>query len=318
MGENDEETIGHFLKCIEADPNNIKAYIQIGIIYLKNKNLDKSLNYLSKAYDIDQKNILCLTALGNVYQEKKDLDKAEGYLKKAYHLDHGNVNTLCCYGDVLFSLGKYEDAIKKYEKALKIKEIADVHFNLAHCYYLVEQFDYAVSHYVSALKIKKNTRHDYYYYLASALLASGRTKDAIKCYRCAIRLYDKKGYYYYNLGNAYFIYKKYAKAIKTLEKAVQIETIYPSKGKLALNMRDVNYLTFKCFFNLPTINYEKCSTLIQGLIKEEPNNIEYLDYFANLQERKNRKEEAIATYKAIMKLDPQNENAKNSLSRLEG
>lgn len=318
MGENDEETIGHFLKCIEADPNNIKAYIQIGIIYLKNKNLDKSLNYLSKAYDIDQKNILCLTALGNVYQEKKDLDKAEGYLKKAYHLDHGNVNTLCCYGDVLFSLGKYEDAIKKYEKALKIKEIADVHFNLAHCYYLVEQFDYAVSHYVSALKIKKNTRHDYYYYLASALLASGRTKDAIKCYRCAIRLYDKKGYYYYNLGNAYFIYKKYAKAIKTLEKAVQIETIYPSKGKLALNMRDVNYLTFKCFFNLPTINYEKCSTLIQGLIKEEPNNIEYLDYFANLQERTNRKEEAIATYKAIMKLDPQNENAKNSLSRLEG
>ena len=136
--------------------------------------------------------------------------------------------------------------------------------------------------------------------------------------RCAIRLYDKKGYYYNNLGNAYFIYKKYAKAIKTLEKAVQIETIYPSKGKLALNMRDVNYLTFKCFFNLPTINYEKCSTLIQGLIKEEPNNIEYLDYFANLQERKNRKEEAIATYKAIMKLDPQNENAKNSLSRLEG
>ena len=95
-----------------------------------------------------------------MYQEKKDLDKAEGYLKKAYHLDHGNVNTLCCYGDVLFSLGKYEDAIKKYEKALKIKEIADVHFNLAHCYYLVEQFDYAVSHYVIALKIKKNTRHD--------------------------------------------------------------------------------------------------------------------------------------------------------------
>ena len=38
MGENDNDTIEHFLKCIKVDPTNIKAYIQIGIIYLKNKN----------------------------------------------------------------------------------------------------------------------------------------------------------------------------------------------------------------------------------------------------------------------------------------
>lgn len=317
MGENDNDTIEHYLKCIKSDPTNIKAYIQIGIIYLKNKNLQKSQNYLNKAYEIDQKNILCLTALGNVYQEMKDLENAELYLKKAYYLDHNNVNTLCCYGDILFSLGKYDEAIKKYEKALKSIDIAEVHFNLAHCYYLVEQFDYAVSHYVSALKIKKNTRHDYYYYLACALLASGRIKDSIKCFRCAIKLNDRKSYYYYNLGNAYYLYKKYVKAIKSIEKSVQIETIYPSKGKQALNMKDLNFLLFKSYFSLPTINYDKCEGLIKGLIKEDPNNLEYLDYLASLQEKTNRTHEAIQTYKSIEKIDPNNENAKMSLSRLE-
>lgn len=317
MGENDNDTIEHFLKCIKVDPTNIKAYIQIGIIYLKNKNVQKSLTYLSKAYEIDQKNILCLVGLGNVYQEMKDLEKAENYLKQAYHLDHNNVNALCCYGDVLFCLGKYDEAIKKYEKALKSTDIAEVHFNIAHCYYLVEQFDYAVSHYISALKIKKNTRHDYYYYLACALLASGRTKDAIKCFRCAIKLNDRKSFYYFNLGNAYFVYKKFAKAILCVERAIQVETVYPTKGKQSLNMKDANFLLFKSYFAMPSINYEKCEALIKGLIREEPNNVEYLDYLASLQEKTNRTQEAIQTYKSIEKIDPNNENAKNSLSRLE-
>ena len=83
-------------------------------------------------------------------------------LKNALQIDHNDVNALSSYGDVLFSMKKYEEAIKKYEKALKFSEIAEVHFNLGHCYYLIEQFDYAVSHYINALKIKKNTRHTIY------------------------------------------------------------------------------------------------------------------------------------------------------------
>ena len=50
MGENDNETIEHYLKCIKSDPTNIKAYIQIGIIYLKNKNLQLTTDHAKYSY----------------------------------------------------------------------------------------------------------------------------------------------------------------------------------------------------------------------------------------------------------------------------
>ena len=75
---------------------------------------------------------------------------------------------------------------------------------------------------------------------------------------------------------------------------------------------------FKAYSSLPTIDYDKCFNLISGLIDEEPNNIEYLDCLASLQEKTDKTKEAIETYKKIRTIDPNNENSKNSLARLQG
>ena len=316
MSSNDNDSVEYYLQCLKKTPDNIIANIELGIIYLKNKNLDNSLKYLNKAYELNPKNILCLTALGNVYQEKKDYEKAEKYLKESYDLDKKNVATLSSYADVLFTQGKFEAAIERYEKVTKIQDIPEVHFHLGHCYYMVEQFDYAISNYIAALKSVKNTRHDYYFYLACALIAAGRTKDSLKCYKAAIKLKKNKNEYYFHLANAYYLSKKYKKTLIALEKFSKMENENPSQHKIT--KKDVDYLMFKTYSSMPTIDYEKCSNLINSLIQEEPNNVEYLDCLASLQEKTNKTKEAIDTYKKIILIDNNNENAKNSLERLQG
>ena len=317
MNDHDDEAIEHYLHCVKTDPKNIKSYVQLGITYLKNKDYKNAEQYLMQAHQLDNSNILCLVALGNVFQELKEFDKAETYLQNALQIDSNDVNALSSYGDVLFSMKKYDEAIKKYEKALKFSEIAEVHFNLGHCYYLNEQFDYAVSHYINALKIKKNTRHDYYYYLGCALLANGRLRDAVKCFKGAIKLNKHISVYYYNLANAYYLFRKYGKGIKQLEKCLHIENANVAKGRgSCVNIRDVNLLMFKCYLVMPKLHEDKCDKIIKALLKDEPNSVELLDYLACFQEKANKPNEAIATYEKIIQIDSQNQNAISALERL--
>lgn len=70
MNNRDNEAIQNYNKCIEIDPNYSKAKIQLGVLFLKTKNYDKSLEILMKVYEVEKNNPLCLTCIGNIYIEK--------------------------------------------------------------------------------------------------------------------------------------------------------------------------------------------------------------------------------------------------------
>ena len=315
---NDNDTINFYLKSLKLEPDNFKANTELGIIYLKNKQYDKALKYLNHSRELNPNNVLCLNAIGNVYQELKDYNKAEEILTEAYKMDRNNLGVISSLGDILFTIGKYESAVLKYEKANKLGEIPEVHLHLGHCYYILEQFEYAVSNYISALKLVKNTRHDYYYYCANALVAAARIKDGIKCYKAAIKIKKTKGLYYYNLAIAYFLLKKYPKTLKNLEKLKRIIDKYPGENEdLKITKNDIEFLKFKSYFLMPSIDYDKCEQILKNLISNNPDNVEYYDSLASLQEKTNKPNLAIETYKDILKIDSENNTAKNALKRLD-
>ena len=315
---NDNDTINFYLKSLKLEPDNFKANTELGIIYLKNKQYDKALKYLNHSRELKPNNVLCLNAIGNVYQELKDYNKAEEILTEAYKMDRNNLGVISSLGDILFTIGKYESAVLKYEKANKLGEIPEVHLHLGHCYYILEQFEYAVSNYISALKLVKNTRHDYYYYCANALVAATRIKDGVKCYKAAIKIKKTKGLYYYNLAIAYFLLKKYPKTLKNLEKLKRIIDKYPGENEdLKITKNDIEFLKFKSYFLMPSIDYDKCEQILKNLISNNPDNVEYYDSLASLQEKTNKPNLAIETYKDILKIDSENNTAKNALKRLD-
>ena len=206
-----------------------------------------------------------------------------------------------------------KEAIVKYEKAVGHSKIADVHFNLGHCYFIIEKYDFAISHYISALKIKKNQAKDeYYYYLACALIVVGRYNDAITALKCAIKINCKKGVYYYKLANVWLEIEKYSKVIKCIEKA---ELLFGQEEN-DYTKSDLNFLRFKAYVKLPTVNFEVCEKLILSLLKEDENNVNYLEQYGLLLESVQKNEEAKNVYTKIVSIDSNNKIALNGLKQL--
>ena len=318
MNDKDDEAFENYNKCIEIDPNYLKALIQLGVLFLKHKNYDKSLEILERVYTLDKNIPLCLTCIGNIYMEKKDYEKAEEYLLKSIKLDKKNIATNSALADVYFAREKYDEAIQKYLVAIKLGgKLPQIYLNLGHCYYIKDKYELSINNYIAALKIVKNTRHDYYYYLGNALVAGKRFKDAIKSYQAAIKLKNNKLLYYFVLGRTCYLDNQYKSGIKYLEELMSIKQKLNIPNDDNYDDKDVLFLLFKCYSSLPSIDQAKCKYLISELMKDEPKNVKYINCLAILYEKTNQTFEAMQAYKKILKIDPYNMEAKKDLKELE-
>ena len=318
LDNHDNEAIKCFQNCLNIKSQFPKANLQLGIIYLKTKNYEESLKCLQAVIELEPENISGLVALGNVYLEMNNYEEAENNLNLALKKDKKNVAASVALADVLFSEGKIDDAIAKYINVNKMNEhIPEAHLNLAHCYFIKEKFDSAIIQYLQAIKLVKNTRHDYYYFLGNALIANSRIKDGIIAYQAAIKLKWNKLNYYYAIAKACYIEKLYAKGIKYLEKLLDLEknkNIVENDKDFTNN--DVLFLLYQLYSSLPDIDYEKCSNIIKNLIRNNPKNIEYLEVMAKLQEKNDHIFDAIKTYKQILRFDPDNNDIKKKINML--
>ena len=338
LDNQDNEAIECFKNCLKIEPRSLKVNLQLGIIYLKIKNLEESLKCLQIVIELEPENILGLVALGNVYLEMSNYEEAEKTLDIALKLDKKNISANTAMGDVLFSLGKIPEAIQKYTYINTLNDrIPEVHLNLGHCYFMTEKFDASINQYLQAIRLVKNTRHDYFYFLGNALIASMRIKDGIIAYQAAIKLKKNKLNYYYAIAKACYIEKLYNKGIKYLERLIEIEKKKKNvendkdytENDILLQKKnvendkdytdnDILLLLYKLNSSLPQgeFNYDKCCNIIKTLIRNEPKNVQYLEILANMQDNHGYTFDAIKTFKKILRLEPDNYDIKNKISQL--
>ena len=323
LDNHDSEAIDRYKNCLSINPESIKANLQLGIIYLKIKNYDESLKCLKKVIEFDSCNTMGLISLGNVYLEIKNYPEAKKYLDSALNLEPKNISANAALGDVYFGMNEINEAIQKYMYVNRLNDnIPETHLNLAHCYFINERFESAIIHYIKAIKLVKNTRHDYYYFLGNALMANFRFKDGIVAYQAAIKLKPNKLNYYYSIAKACYMEKLNMKGIKYLEKLLQLEKD-KNINKNIINedkdykFNDALFLLFKLYVSLPEPDYNKGITIIKALIRNEPKNVNYLSILGGLQEKKGNFSEAIKAYRQVLTIQPVNIEAKKKLDLLD-
>ena len=317
-----EEAINSYKVCLELNPESIEANLQLGILYLKEKKYEDSLTCLKKVISLEPNNILGLVSLGNVYLENKNYVEAINNLELVLKIDKKNVAANAALGDVFFSMGNINQAIESYIYVNSLNEkIPEVHLNLGHCFFMYESFDSAIIEYVKAIRLVKNTRHDYYYFLGNALVASYKIKDGIVAYQAAIKLNPHILNYYYAIAKACYIEKLNNKGIKYLEKLLHLEKEKnSSKNKISYESEkdykytDVLYLLYNLYSALPVPDDNKLLNIIKALVKNEPKNVEFWEKLAYLQEKKGNFFEANKAYKQILVLDPDNFEIKKKLN----
>ena len=113
----DAETV--LRQLIAKDPDNAVALNYLGYMLAeRGERLGESVDYLKRALAIDPDNGSYLDSIGWAYFKDGKLDLAFDNLKKAADQMSTNSIVLDHYGEVLFKLGRYNDAILAWTRAL--------------------------------------------------------------------------------------------------------------------------------------------------------------------------------------------------------
>ena len=175
-----------------------------------------------------------------------DLGKFEDAIQnydKAIELD-SNVNSACYYnrGTAYFSLGKFEDAIQDYNKAIDLNPNDDLSYNnKGNAYFSLGKFEDAIQDYNKAIDLNPNNA-SYYYNRGTTFANLEKFEDAIQDYNKAIDLNPNDESVYYNRGVAFIYLNEYEKAIENLSKAIDLnpnkDSTYYNRGIAFTNLSD--------------------------------------------------------------------------------
>lgn len=108
-----------FRQLISREPENAAALNYLGYMLAeRGERLDESVGYLKRALAIDPENGSYLDSIGWAYYKDGKLDLALEHLQRAANMMTTNSVVQDHYADLLFKLGRYDDAIAAWNRAL--------------------------------------------------------------------------------------------------------------------------------------------------------------------------------------------------------
>ena len=185
-----DEAIDCFLKGLEISPEDVDFYQWISYAYSKKDDHEKSLEFANRA--------ILLNA-----------DDAYSYFRKAWALQE---------------LGRYDDAIKVYEKCIEHdSQYIDAYANISYCYSKMKQFKQSVLWANKALLV--NSDYAYAHYRkAWALQELGKFNEAMDFYNTAISLDPADVYNYLGMASVSLNTSENLSALKFANKAILVDS----------------------------------------------------------------------------------------------
>ena len=189
--KNFKKALLNIIIYIKLVPNNPKAFLLKGKIYMNLNQYQNGLNSFLRSIKLGENSIDVLYGMGRAYKE----------------------------------LYMFEDSLKYYNQALKLEPTAKSHKLMAKCLYAMGKKENAIEIYDKILKINPNDV-EAYFNKGICLSNLNLKEEAIQMYNKTIELnpnyidaYFQRGYCYYNL-------KKYQKAMQEMNKVLQLDQNY--------------------------------------------------------------------------------------------
>ncbi len=111
-----QEILGHLVHKYPKDERLLFQYA--GTYY--NSDLDKAIDIFEQVKAINGHFIPVYNTLGYAYRQQGEIHKAEMAFKQSIELDKENPNGYDSYAELLLKLGRHQDSISNYDKALAI------------------------------------------------------------------------------------------------------------------------------------------------------------------------------------------------------
>jgi len=150
------EAIEPLKKAIAINPDHGEAYYDLGNAYYMEKLYDEAIACLKKAIEINPKNVYAYRDLNVVYQATGRTGEAVDFYRKmlrVYPKDGEVCNNLAVIYEE--NLGKHEDAIELYKKAISLGLNTEiVYYNLGVAYDSLNREEEAMEAYKKSVKLK--------------------------------------------------------------------------------------------------------------------------------------------------------------------
>lgn len=138
LGLGDEENaLINYNKAVEENVNSTAAYLGMSYYYMKKGKYTEGKECLEKVIDIDKENFVAYNMLGMCSQYMKQNSEAMIYYDKSIRINpgYGNWEGFFGRGNCNEKLGKYENAIDDYSKAIELyPNLGFIYYQRALCY----------------------------------------------------------------------------------------------------------------------------------------------------------------------------------------
>lgn len=107
-----------FHEVLAKDPRHAQALNYLGYMLAdRGERLDESVGYIKRALEVEPNNGAYLDSLGWAYFRQNKLDLAEATLRRAAEQRPRDSAVQDHFGDLLYKLGRYQDAVAAWERA---------------------------------------------------------------------------------------------------------------------------------------------------------------------------------------------------------
>ena len=137
-------------------------------------------------------------------------------------------------GAVFHDQGNYQEAIERYNEALKLDSTSTLaNYEIAYTYYALREYEIAKKHCLIAMREYSSEYLNAALIYGSILDDLGNPDEAIKFYKKQLRTYPKSDLLHYNMGISYSKISRYRKAQEHFEAAI-INNFSRASSHLAL------------------------------------------------------------------------------------
>lgn len=228
--DNIDRAIAEFQHAISIDQNYAPAYAAMGLAYntgfhLKNRGndwIDKAHTACDRALALIPQLAEGRTCLGNVFLSAGRYEDAVREFQRSLDLDHNSDETLSSLAGAYQKLGKAAAAEDAYRKAVSLRpNYWDVYNAFGTFYWGQAQYADAAGMFTKAIQLAP-LNYSGYSNLGAMELLLGQYREAVEAFRQSVAL-RPTGEAYGNLGAVYFYMHRYSDSAESLRQALAID-----------------------------------------------------------------------------------------------
>jgi len=133
----DRDAVSSLKRCLDIDPHNIIALVNLGLLHLDRKDFKEAIACLQKATDLDGSDLSARIGLGNALAEDKQVAEAIRQFRLVVEKEQENIVGHYNLGVTLAEKGDFKEAIASYQTAARLasqqglSNSSVIHTNLA-------------------------------------------------------------------------------------------------------------------------------------------------------------------------------------------